>query len=151
MPIASEQASLLRSQFFGFLFGSEAKGYVCIATADKAKQNFRQRFFLWPDESNALAAYLDQVSSNRNVWFCVSLLAAQERKKEFCQPSTIVWAEWDIPVPEDVEPKPSILVESSPGKHHAYWRIEGQPIPTDVAEDFSKRIAYKFNADKSGW
>lgn len=151
MSASTEQAALLRAQFFGFLYGDDASGYVCIAVADKTKANFRERYFKWPDERDGLVTYLGSVADNRNVWFCVSLLSGQERKKPYCQPSTFAWAEWDHALPGDLEPKPSVLVESSPGKYHAYWRIEGAAVPADVAEDFSRRIAYKFDADKSGW
>lgn len=151
MATTTEQASLLRQQFFGYLFGDEARGYVCIAVADRNKQNFKQRFFSWPDQRDRLTAYLDSVATTRNVWFCTSLLSVEERKKEYCLPSGFAWADLDTANPEDIDPKPSVVVESSPGRYQAYWRIDGSEIPADLAEDYSRRIAYKFKADKSGW
>jgi len=61
-----------------------------------------------------------------------------------------VWADLDYVDPNIVEPKPSCVIESSPSRYQAFWRLDA-PIPPDVAQDFSRRIAYKVHADKSGW
>lgn len=139
----------LRIQFFGFLFGDQ-KGYLCIAYADKSKSAFRQKFFEWPIDSQAVANFIEQIQEKHNVWFCVSLLSATERAKQYCLPSSIVWADLDEVDPSNIELTPTISIESSPNRYHGYWRLENT-VPADVAEDFSRRLAYKVGADKSGW
>jgi len=49
--------------------------------------------------------------------------------------------------------KPSIEIESSPGRYQAYWLFE-EPVEPDAAELISKRIHYYHadeGADRSGW
>ena len=147
----TESASILRAQFFNFLFG-DGRGYLCIASADKDKLRFQQKFFHWPGEQAQIGAHLEiNVANDRNVWFCTSLLGTTERRKENCLPGNFAWADLDTTSYEGIEPKPSIVIESSPGRYQAYWNIEESPLPSDVIEDFSRRIAYKFDADRSGW
>lgn len=43
--------------------------------------------------------------------------------------------------------EPHIVVESSPGKWHVYWLVEG--LPTDAFRDIQRNIAALFGTDKS--
>ena len=47
------------------------------------------------------------------------------------------------------ELEPSITVETSPGKYHRYWLIEGGTTDFDTWKAFMKRFAVKYNSDKS--
>lgn len=143
----------LRIQFFNYLFGDENPGYICIATSepDRAKTSFKQSFFKWPSQKNTLGSFIEQSSKSKNVWFCVNLLDEQKRSKEHCMPSNLVWADLDLITPDDCDPKPTAAVKSSPGRFQAFWRLDTSILPPDVCEDYSRRIAYKVGADKSGW
>lgn len=153
--VAQPNVSKLRVQFFDYLFGGPGQsGYLCIASCDPSKTNWRQRFFQWPLQKSELALYIENNKDTQNIYFCVSLLTTAERKKEYCLPSSIAWADLDLVDPTTIEgetPKPTMVVESSPNRFQGYWRIIGDPIPAEVAEDYSRRLAYEVNADKSGW
>jgi putative DNA primase/helicase len=41
--------------------------------------------------------------------------------------------------------KPHIIVESSPGKYHVYWLVDG--LPLELFTDIQKALAAKFNGD----
>jgi hypothetical protein len=148
----------LRVQFLDYLFG-ENKGYICVATANLAKANFQQKFFEWPTQRPNISEYIENVYLDSHVWFGVCLLSQPERRKEFCLPSSFAWADLDLVAPDStafvgfggVVPAPTAVVESSPNRYQAFWRISGEPIPPDVAEDYSRRIAYASDADKTGW
>jgi hypothetical protein len=61
-----------------------------------------------------------------------------------------LWADGDgATIPPSVPP-PSAVVETSPGRHHYYWRLT-EPCPPAQAEQLNHRIAYALGADKSGW
>ena len=142
----------LITQFFEFVFGEE-QGYVCIATADVDKENFRQSFFSWPDRSEDLAIFIQRNSRRKNVWYCVNLLSKEERKKDNCLPGNVLWADLDACDYKDVDPPPQCVVESSPNRYQGIWRLDGIVDPY-VAENYSKKIAYKYaenGADPSGW
>lgn len=144
----------VRNTFFVYLFG-EDEGYICIASNDpaKGKSAFNQSFYHWPEQKPELLAHIERQSKRHNVWYCTSLLSDKKRVKDNCLPGHLVWADLDTCKPDEVEPYPSIVVESSPSRFQALWRLN-RTIPPDVAEEYSKRIAYKYNengADPSGW
>jgi len=144
----------LRVDFFDWLFG-DAEGYICLATAEpeNARRTFKQKFFHWPSQRENLVIFCNEFALSRNLWFCVNLLSQPERKKEYCINHNLVWADLDTCNPELVEPKPSLIINSSPGRYQALWKID-QVVPATVAEDYSKRIAYHYKqngADPSGW
>lgn len=139
----------IRTQFFEYLFGNE-EGFLCIATSSKTKGYFRQQFFRWPDASVQVDSYIAGIQNNNNIWFCTSLLSRAERVKDACLPGSLVWADLDYMNPDDIKPPPSALVESSPSRYQAFWRLNAK-VPPDVQEDFSRRLAYSLGADRSGW
>lgn len=142
--------SALRLRFFDYIY-ENTEGYACIATGHRETALFKQRFFEWPGQRQELANYVESMVQSHNVWFCVNLLSREERKKEFCLPGKVVWADLDYVNPSTVKPEPSAVLETSLKRYQAFWRLEGEPYPPDVLEDWSRRIAYKFGADKSGW
>lgn len=147
----SPTARSVRTEFFTYLFGEDQEGYLCIATASKKTAQFRQHFFRWPNDRDKVSNFIDGYVRDNNIWFCTSLLERAERKKDACISGSLVWSDLDyVPDPDKIEPPPSCLVESSPSRYQAYWRLE-QEMPPDVQEDFSRRLAYQIRADKSGW
>jgi len=92
-------------------------------------------------------------ASRKNVWFCVNLLDAPERTKTHCLSTNLLWADLDLCNPNEVDPPPQVVIESSPDRYQAFWILNEQ-LPADVAENYSKRIAYKYKqngVDPSGW
>jgi len=149
--VAAAANNELRVQFFTYLFGDKTPGYLCIATADKEKANFIEKFFFWPAESMAAAAYIGNHAITDNIWFGVTLLRRQKRSKEDALSSSFVWADLDEVDYTSIEPVPTCVLETSAGRFQAFWRFSGDPIPPLLAEEYSRRIAYSTGADKSGW
>lgn len=148
MAVQSTQTILA---FFEFLFGSD-EGYAAIATTrpPAKRDTFKERFFGWPNEKDELVAYIDHAIPGNNVYFCVNLFDAPRRKKDNAIPQNLVWADLDLCPPEDVIIPPQCVIESSPNKYQAIWRLE-EKIDPRVAENYSKRIAYSHpDIDKSG-
>jgi len=75
-------------------------------------------------------------------------------QKEFCVGAATLWVDIDEPHsvdPKELEPHPSAIVESSPGKYHCYWFLE-ETLSVDVLEQYNRRLAYTIpGADHSGW
>jgi hypothetical protein len=144
----------LRYQFFDYLFGN-TRGYVCICTAppDNPRANFKQKFFAWPEQKEELQNFVNNAALQNNVWFGVNMLSGETRKREFCMADNLVWSDLDTCDPALLEPQPSVLIETSPGRFQAIWRVDQELIP-EIAQDYSKRIAYKYRkdgADPTGW
>jgi hypothetical protein len=148
------QTQKIRVKFFDYLF-QEQEGYVCLAVAEpkRARQTWRQSFFKWPDERQGLIDFVEKIGHKKNVWFCVNLLDKTERRKEHALPGNIVWADLDTAKPSEIEPEPNVIIESSPGRYQAIWRLD-KTVPPEQAEEYSKRIAYEYKqegSDPSGW
>lgn len=148
------QESFLRTQFLDYVFG-EKEGYICLATGtakrNGRKEEFYQEFFKWPSQKAQATAFIEGARS-KNVWFCVNLLTKAERKKEFCLPTDTVWADLDNCSPDIITPKPSLVMETSPDRFQALWKLD-EDVPPAVAEEYSRRIFSKYRADgvDSGW
>ncbi len=123
---------------------------MCVATSNRTKGQFKQSFYEWPAQKSAVVSFIETRSKDHNVWFGVNLLRESERVKINCLPSSLVWADLDFVNPDNITPPPTCVIESSPSRYQAYWRLEDE-VPADVAELYSKRIAYSTGADKSGW
>lgn len=151
MTVVSDRE--LRVDFFKFLFGSK-RGYICIATESAVKGDFKQSFFQWPTEDSKLLTYITKQQATKNVWFCVNLLHRKSRKKEDHPflPGNVLWADLDECPPDVIEPKPQVVIESSPDRYQALWLIDEELDP-QIAEDYSRRIytQYKDNGVDSGW
>jgi hypothetical protein len=144
--------SEIRLQFFDTIFGDE-EGYLCIATTDPRapKATFAQQFYEWPREAKRVENYFLRVERRDNVYFCVNLLSKRERKKENCLPTDLLWADLDAVNPDAIQDyPPAIILRSSPGRWQAMWRMTTK-VSAFQAEDYSRRLAYHLNADKSGW
>jgi len=145
--------SLLRSQFLDYVFG-ERDGYVCLASlapSTNGKGKFDQEFFKWPDNKVDALKFIEG-SRNKNVYFGVNLLSKPERIKENCLPQDIVWADLDTCHPSLLDPAPQVVIESSPDRYQALWKLEDD-VPPTIAEEYAKRIysKYKINGVDSGW
>jgi hypothetical protein len=140
-----------RRLFFFLLFG-EHEGLLCIAAKTPTGQ-FRESFFKYPEDLDTALNTARQWMVAANVYFCVNLLDKPQRIKENVRQCQHIWADLDTADPAHMLVPPSIVVESSPGRWHAYWLFHE---PQDVVETelLARRIAYYHKdegADTSGW
>jgi Protein of unknown function (DUF3987)/RepB DNA-primase N-terminal domain len=149
MKVASLQEQSIRVEFFRYLF-REDKGYVCLATESAVGGDFLQHFFQWPLEEQKLHNFIEKHRAGKNIWYCVNLLTQANRKKQYCQETHLLWSDLDEVDIDEVVPEPQLVVESSPGRYQAIWILDTKIDPY-VAEDFSRRLAYHNDGDKSGW
>jgi Protein of unknown function (DUF3987) len=142
----------IRKSFFDLLFGAN-EGFVCLAVTDPElpKASFRQSFYEWPKQAIKVENFILSVEKQHNVYFGINLLSKMERKKENCLPTNLLWADLDTASIERFKIPPPILLESSPGRRQAIWRLTTSLDPWQ-AEEYSKQIAYSIEgADRSGW
>src|SRR5690606_12093809 len=60
------------------------------------------------------------------------------------------WADLDAVDPKQLDPKPTILWASSPGRYQSLYRLS-QSVDAETLEELNQRIAYASKADPSGW
>lgn len=107
----------------------------------------------WPEEKLEAAAYLEQESeAGRDAYFCTHLLrTSASRQGSNAAPQILtLWVDGDgAQVPKDW-PQPTAVVESSPGRHHYYWRLT-HPVTPEEASQLNRRLAYGMGGDKGKW
>jgi hypothetical protein len=113
--------------------------------------------FSYPDQVDQAEQWVLTHSVGRNVWHCAHLLmsprkttGATPRTKDNASNVVCLYADLDgSPLPDDL-PRPTAIVQSSPGKMHCYWRLT-RPLQPQDAERLNRRIAYAIKDDLSGW
>jgi len=151
MAVFEQQAVQL--DFLDYIFSND-EGYVCIATIARPYERgtFNEEFFEWPNQRNDIVDFIGRCSSTHNIYYGVNLLSVPKRKKENCIPQNLVWADLDTCTPDKLEIPPQCVVESSPARYQAVWRLDRKIDPLD-AQMYSKRVAYAhadLGVDKSG-
>jgi hypothetical protein len=143
----------ITQSFFDSLFEHD-QGFLCIATTrpPARRDTFHEEWFKWPDQREAVVDYVEKVRDTHNVYFCVNIMSVPRRKKDNAVPQNIVWADLDACRPDQVDVPPQVVIESSPYRYQAIWRLD-RKIDPFIAESYAKRIAYRhadLGVDKSG-
>jgi hypothetical protein len=132
--------------------GMGSDGYMAFAVKHRATNTFKN-FFVETDGLGSMVAQIMQSSQEGNWWFCPHLFSKKERKKEFAQPTRVLWADLDELPTNELRVEPTLLMRTSKNRTQALWFLD-TVIPARDAEDLSRRIAYAHagqGADTSGW
>lgn len=89
-------------------------------------------------------------SEGREVYFCAHLLTAGRRVKENAAPLQSLYVDGDGAMIPEGMPKPTAVVESSPGREQLYFRLT-EPVAPEIGERLNRRLALAMCADDSGW
>jgi len=87
-----------------------------------------------------------KTNMDKNLYFCPHGFTEPTRQKEFaCEPK-LLYADLDAVDPRKLDMKPTIALESSPGRFVGFWETD-KPAP----EELNRRLSYSIGADNSGW
>lgn len=126
-------------------------GYAALARKFPKSNKWEEAIYKWPEDKAKVFAYIkDTIDAEANAYWCPTLLTEPRRKKEYVQPSNLLWADLDEVNPDSCSIAPTVAWESSPGRYQALWVLDKQ-LPTHVTEDINKRLSYAVGADKGGW
>lgn len=131
----------------------EQEGYVGIASRVARDGSWHETVYNYPDHLDDIAEYLKTATILGDLYFCPTLLVKPKRIKDNVRTSLVAWADLDECDPENLKLKPTLTIQTSPGRWQAYWRFDGPVAALDV-EDINRRIAYAHadqGCDKSGW
>jgi len=110
-----------------------------------------ERYFSWPAEADAAGeCALAESHRGRESYFCAHLLTEKRRIKENAAHLRALYVDGDGAYPGEGLPRPTAIIESSPGRLQMWWRL-GSEVPPETGEDLNRRLAYAMGADKSGW
>jgi hypothetical protein len=138
------------------LFG-DLEGYLVTFTGKQSSRrneldDTKQRSWRWPAEREKAAAYLEAESEEgRDAYFGVHLFTRPgTRKAESAAEILALWVDGDGARVPASWPQPTAVVESSPERHHFYWRLT-RPIETQEAAHLNRRLCYGMGGDKGKW
>lgn len=84
-------------------------------------------------------------SKHVDVYWCVHGFSSRRRIKENALGGHWLYADLDAVNPRKLDIKPTIAIESSPGRHVALWKVD------EFDEEVNRRLTYATGADPSGW
>src|SRR5690625_4239693 len=148
---------------FYLIYGSAPEGgHIVLATyprggrfdPDPSTGPTEQIWFSWPDERSTLIATVNE-HKRSDLYFSPVVYKTAEggRKKDNALWVGANYADADQAQPGDFRIKPTLTVETSPGRHHLYWLLANPGSPEQVAEN-SRNIAHVHKdegCDTSGW
>jgi hypothetical protein len=119
---------------------------------DKKLKIHSSDFFEWPTERDAARTLIDN-NRDTDVYLCTSVLDSRKRGRDTAKETNAVCVDADECVPESFRIPPSLVVETSPDRYHAYWFLD-ETVSAQDASDMARRIciAHKDDGcDPSGW
>lgn len=148
------------AELWAHLFG-DLDGYLVTFTgrqsaAEGARPNKldepTQRSWCWPEQKDEAAAHLlEESEAGRDAYFGVHLFRRPgNRKAENAAEVLALWVDGDGALVPEMWPQPTAVVESSPGRHHYYWRLT-RPVAPEEAARLNKRLCYGMGGDKGKW
>lgn len=87
-----------------------------------------------------------QDNDDKDIYFCPHGFNKKQRKKEYAVAPKLLWADLDEASPHGMKPKPTVAIESSPGRYVGLWVVD-----KPVTDDINRQLTYLLGADKGGW
>lgn len=134
-------------EFLDLIWG-ETKGFAFLPY--KGSRWVETKAFSWPSEREKVEAHIERHQNDKDLYYCPNLFSKAERRKEYVQPLRWLYADLDAADPRKIDLRPSIAVQSSPGRHQALWRLS-RPLSPEKHEAYNRRLTYAVRADKGGW
>ena len=134
-------------EFLDLVWG-EDKGYVFLPY--KGSRWVETKAFNWPADRDKVQRHIERHGQDKDLYYCPNLFSKPERRKEFVKPLRWLYADLDSADPRKIDLKPTIAVQSSPGRHQGLWRL-ARPLAPEKHEAYNRRLTYAVRADKGGW
>lgn len=154
--IASDPLPTPQERFFRGIFGDN-DGVLFIGTLDRENsRKWSDTGFAYPSEIHQAVQHVLQADIlGMDVYVAAQLYSTKNggRRKGNVKICPVAWSDLDTAHPDRVKPEPTIVIETSPGRFHGYWKTPEAMSPAD-AEALSRRIAYAHHAegaDLGGW
>lgn len=125
------------------LWRNQPGKYFCLSTKSATKK-WTDVFFS-RNELNTIDEFIER-NSDKDIYFCPHGFDKERRLKPNTVPPKMLWADLDERDPRKIKIKPTIAIESSPGRYVGLWVVD-----RPVTEELNRRLNYYIGSDKSGW
>ena len=136
------------SEFFDAIYGDQ-EGYITLNTIDQTMPQgspgaITEKFIRWPG-SRTLAERYTKIRQDEDVYCSVAVFTAKERTgSDTGATARVVWADADTCAVEEFAVPPSLVVQTSEDRCHAWWVLTETESAADcsaVARAISRRHA----------
>lgn len=126
------------------------EGWFQLLVGPPTGEGWHEEWFEWPSGLQDILARANAAAVQDNVYFTAHLFDQRSSTKAHVLPTRTIQADLDeAPIP--VVNSPTVLVETSPGRHQGYWLLRDEHDPITL-EGLSKQLTYSIpDADRSGW
>jgi hypothetical protein len=136
--------------FFTTIWGDQ-HGTVCLAFKT-SEGKWKDEFFQWPGSSaEAVQCVAERDLRGEDCYFAPAVLHGPSRRKVAFKSSNVAWVDHDGGSPDQLPVPPSLLVETSPNRFHAYWLLEETATSAIELEKVNKALQELSGADPSGY
>ena len=114
---------------------------------------WEEKMFKWPDQSTEIVDWIKDSNANKyDLYWSPCIFAGPRGIKDNVTSMGCLYADLDEVDPAKIPLKyrPSMCVESSPGRYAGIWMLDSD-IPASDFEKLNKRLTYYIGADKGGW
>lgn len=126
-------------------------GFFCLGIKPAGEPSWWEEWYNWPADIDNIVTRAHHLKEDNNIYFSSYLFSAQKSTKEHVLASRTIQADLDDADINNLPITPSILVESSPGRHQGYWILSSELEP-DQHEILSRKLTYSIPlCDHSGW
>lgn len=125
------------------LWAEQPGKFFCISTKDGAGE-WKDHFFS-RDEFGKVRQFIRDYD-DCNIYFCPHGFNRRVRQKTEAVLPNLLWADLDFADPNNMKPKPTIAIESSPGRYVGFWKLK-----ETMSESLNRRLTYHVEADHGGW
>lgn len=140
-------------EFFDYVWGTDTEGYVYLPVM--RKKEIDQYMLRWPKQRNGVIKHvLRQNAGGADVYYSPALFSEPKPIRENVKQTQVLWADFDktqVDWEKADVPFPTLIVESSPGREHVYWKLDEPLTDLMTIEERNRSIAYNYKADTSGW
>jgi archaellum biogenesis ATPase FlaH len=126
------------------LWSRQPGDYFCICTKSSTGK-WEEHFFNRKDMREGVRDLM-KTHVDKDVYFCPHGFTKPKRQKQFAVAPKMLWADLDEANPSKIDPKPTIAIQSSPGRFVGLWLID-----KPANEEVNRGLTYMVGADRGGW
>lgn len=125
-------------------------GNFCLAFGNNGT-GWKEEWFNWPQDIDKIVARAEELEEHTNVYFSTYLFSDRTRIKECVLPTRTITADLDEADINSLPVQPNVLVQTSPGRHQAFWVLDKE-LDLEIHEILSRKLTYSIpRCDRSGW
>lgn len=125
------------------LWNNQPGVYFCIST--KSPTGKWSDHFFRRREFRKVQRFLEDHRSS-DLYFCPHGFSKPRRIADYAVLPRLLWSDMDEADPKKAKIKPSVAIESSPGRYVGLWVLDA---PMNI--ELNRRLSYFLGADPSGW